>query len=527
MPKLSNPLLLSAFGESKLARVASRFCGNINELDKNVYLSRVMLEKGEIGSEMPQPLVKRLNRIKKEAAKQAEKAGIMPVPQAVLAIADFGLPSAIRMKNLGIEEANFNKIAPILGNYTDEEIKESLRQIPQGLLGLKLRTGLGAQEIGGLQHIMAEFPSLHAQILRVAWYQGASQVKKLYSKGKRKFEKYLTVLEDFGPRYLEIAIRHNNPAFPQDLDDYLIRGRTFSRATDSADLLMEKNKLVEKLGEGAYNPWLVRGSIIAGDEKVEKYLANHERDSKLAIDFPENEDLFKLHECLKNALAAWEKEPTSSFEEIARKTKDYAFLVKQYPHAPTHEQLLNDSSQLSEYKRYRAADIKLIKCKSALIPLHFHNNQFEGSQCMALYPIQGELAEEIARGEIKIRTHIPGAIGWARFYVDGKRLIVSNLQTDITKLGTLSRRNIRNTWNWAANLLILLERHAKTVGVKETVLPPGNAMERRWPGISQNARLFTYTTEPEKLGYKIKMIHINKEGINSKQWWHKPLSGHR
>jgi hypothetical protein len=133
----------------------------------------------------------------------------------------------------------------------------------------------------------------------------------------------------------------------------------------------------------------------------------------------------------------------------------------------------------------------------------------KGGFSLVLYPSKEEerrLEKEGARLDYNYR-HEPGSLGFARFYVNGDRLIVSSVQSDLYRPewhdSPKTRNAIRRRYKlWGNCLLASLAQMAKNAGLKEVVMVTAEHQGEKFSMDPQ--RMFqTYSELPQSEGFSL------------------------
>ncbi|MBI5635915.1 hypothetical protein HY993_03050 [Candidatus Micrarchaeota archaeon] len=168
--------------------------------------------------------------------------------------------------------------------------------------------------------------------------------------------------------------------------------------------------------------------------------------------------------------------------------------------------------------------IELFEAKYEISPFAFIDNKQEGSITLAVYPPKTDLDKLAAQGR-KLGGHVEDAIGFARFHIQGKKLIVSNLQTDIGD-ANLSTSQHDKYKDWHKMLLLGLNEYAARNGAREIWITPAEYQMRRWRGLSAKTAFEAYAKTPSEMNFSLKQTEpMEVEGTKTQLFWVRKVNG--
>jgi len=161
-------------------------------------------------------------------------------------------------------------------------------------------------------------------------------------------------------------------------------------------------------------------------------------------------------------------------------------------------------------KRYRFAGRLEVRNSREFASPTEDNYRF-GGLGLVLYPSEAE-AEKLRKQGAHLEynyEHEPGSLGFARFYVADDRIIVTNLQSDLTKSrwhdSPKVRDSIRTHYSqWSRYMLRALEDIARNAGLKEVVMCTANHIyEKYGTGMDPHKAYSQYAVLPQSEGYSL------------------------
>ncbi|MCL5011618.1 MAG: hypothetical protein M1594_01855 [Candidatus Marsarchaeota archaeon] len=158
-----------------------------------------------------------------------------------------------------------------------------------------------------------------------------------------------------------------------------------------------------------------------------------------------------------------------------------------------------------------------------VFPAVFRAKKQGDSFTLGLYPTPDDLNEIKKQSALMLKKplekHVEGAICYARFKVEGKKLIVSNLQSNITNSGLNSR--IRKKYeDWQKVLILTLDDYASKMGLNEIWLTTAEHQMRQWIELHPKTAFEVYAETPKKMGFKLRETNPTfVEGVNSNLFW--------
>jgi len=133
-----------------------------------------------------------------------------------------------------------------------------------------------------------------------------------------------------------------------------------------------------------------------------------------------------------------------------------------------------------------------------------------GGLGIVLYPSEADkqkLQKQGAHLEYNYE-HMPGSLGFARFYVANSRLIITNLQSDLAKPAWHSspkaRDSIRKRYSqWDRYMLRAIEDMARNAGLKEVVMCTANHIHEKYGGMNPHNAYAEYAVLPQSEGFSL------------------------
>jgi len=135
-----------------------------------------------------------------------------------------------------------------------------------------------------------------------------------------------------------------------------------------------------------------------------------------------------------------------------------------------------------------------------------------GGLGLVLYPSkhdEQDLKRRGARLDLNYE-HMPGSLGFARFYIADGRLIVSNLQSDLAKSRWHESERVRDSIRkryrqWDRYMLRALEDIARNAGLKEIVMCTANHVYEKYGSSMDPHKVYhEYAVLPQSEGYSLK-----------------------
>ncbi len=142
---------------------------------------------------------------------------------------------------------------------------------------------------------------------------------------------------------------------------------------------------------------------------------------------------------------------------------------------------------------------------------------------LGLYPIQEDLNEIKKQSSLMLKKplekHVEGAICYARFKIEGEKMIISNIQSNIANSGLSS--GVRKKYeDWQKMLILTLDDYASKMGLSEVWLTTAEHQMRQWVELHPKTAFEIYAETPKKMGFKLRETNPTiVEGVNSNLFW--------